>query len=316
MAIHSEMMKAVQIASFGGPEVIRHARIDRPQPQAGEVLLKVHAASVNPVDWKIRAGKYPDVRSDQLPYTLGRDVSGVVVACGPGEAAFIRGSSLYAFLDIDRGGFAEYVVVGKEEATAKPESLDHVAAAAVPLAGLTAWQGLYRHGGLQARQRVLIHAGSGGVGHFAVQFAKATGAYVVTTVSTDNVEFARQLGADEVIDHTRQKFDDRPQDIDVVLDLIGGSTQERSWGVLKRGGVLVSTVAEPSQQVAASRGVRALRFTAQPAASQLRDIAALIDGGKVKPRVSRTFPLAEAIGALQSVESGHNLGKVVLTVSE
>jgi NADPH:quinone reductase-like Zn-dependent oxidoreductase len=196
-----------------------------------------------------------------------------------------------------------------------PGALDRVAAAAVPLAALTAWQGLFDHGGLAAGQRVLIHAGAGGVGHFAVQFAKARGATVITTVSTDDVAFARSLGADEVIDHTRERFESRVRDIDLVFDLVGGQTQEHSWAVLRKGGVLVSTVAEPAREKAEAIDVRATRYTAQPNADQLREIDALIQSGRVRPLVSRRVAYGDAKEALRRLEEGHSTGKLVVDMA-
>jgi len=307
-------MKAVRIERFGGPEVMHLQEIPVPEARAGEILLKIHAASVNPVDHKIRAGKYPAVKADKLPYVLGRDVSGDVESCGPGVTAFAKGDSLYAMPGIDRGGHAEYITLKIGEASPKPKSLDHVAAAAVPLAGLTAWQGLFRHGGLRAGQKVLIHGGSGGVGHFAIQFAKAKGAYVVTTVSGQHVDFALEMGADQVIDYEKQRFEDEVRDVDLVFDLIGGETQDRSWGVLKKGGILVSTLMQPSAEKAAAHGVRGMRYTAEESGSELGEIAALIDAGKVKPVVTKAFPLSDAAAAQRMVEQGHAQGKIVLTV--
>jgi NADPH:quinone reductase-like Zn-dependent oxidoreductase len=308
-------MNAVRIEAFGGPEVVHLERIPVPEPRAGELLLKIRAASVNPVDYKIRSGKYPAVTAEQLPYVLGRDVCGDVDACGPNVAAFAEGDALFAFLGVDRGGYAEYVIVKENEASRKPNTLDPISAAAVPLAGLTAWQGLFQHGGLKSQQRVLIHAGSGGVGHFAIQFAKARGAHVITTVSGQGVDFVRKLGADEVIDYKKQPFENEVKDVDMVFDLIGGETQNRSWSVLKKGGILVSTLSPPSQETAAAHGVRAMRYTAEISGSELGEIATLIDAGKVKPFVSKTFALKDAISALQSVEQGHTQGKVVLTIA-
>jgi len=240
-----------------------------------------------PVDYKIRGGKYPAVKADKLPYVLGRDAAGVVEAVGAGVTNFATGDRVYGMPGIDRGGSAEYVVLKESEAAQAPTALNNVAAAAVPLAGLTAWQGLFRHGGLKEGQRVLIHGGSGGVGHFAIQFAKAKGAYVITTVSTQHAEFVRRLGADQVIDYKRQRFEDEVGDIDVVFDLIAGETQDRSWSVLKKGGVLVSTLAEPSQQKAEALGVHALRYTAEESGAELREIAALINAGQVRPAIYR-----------------------------
>ena len=305
-------MHALLIRRFGGPEVVEFAEIPLPQPRAGELLLKVEAASLNPVDWKIRSGKYPAVKEDQLPYVLGRDLCATVVASNDAELA--PGTLVHGLMATEHGSFAQYVLASASELAPVPATLDRIVAAAVPLAGLTAWQGLFDHGGLRAGQRVLIHAGAGGVGHLAVQFAKARGATVIATVSTDDVAFVRGLGADQVIDYRTQRFDDLVRDLDLVYDLIGGETQERSWPLLKKGGALVCTVAEPPQDKAQAHGVRAMRYTAQPRGDQLREIDALIRSGKVKPHVAKTYPLREAAEALAAVERDHPVGKIVLIV--
>src|SRR5499427_5809458 len=239
------MMDVVRIDTFGSREVMKFRKFPIPSPGPNEILLKVKAASVNPVDWKIREGRYPAVKSDKLPYVLGRDVSGVVEACGPETTGHQKGDEIYAMLGIDRGAYAEHVIVKVNEAAPKPTSIDHLVAAGVPLAGLTAWQGLFRYGELNSGQRVLIHGGSGGVGHFAIQFAKARDAYVITTVSEKHIEFVRKIGADDVVDYKKQKFEDMVREVDMVFDLIGGETRRRSWPVLKKGGILVSTMMEP-----------------------------------------------------------------------
>jgi NADPH:quinone reductase-like Zn-dependent oxidoreductase len=206
-------------------------------------------------------------------------------------------------------------VVAEERAIAiKPAGIDHTHAAAIPLAGQTAWQGLFRHGQLKAGQKVLIHGGSGGVGHYAVQFAKAKGARVLTTVSTDNVRFARELGADLVIDYKTQRFEDEASDLDMVLDLIDGDTRERSWKLLKKDGILVTTLTDPSQEKAKQHGVRATRYTVEADGSELAEIAGLVMSGKVKPHVQKTFPLRSAVDALAFVEQGHSVGKIVIKV--
>jgi NADPH:quinone reductase-like Zn-dependent oxidoreductase len=307
-------MRAVQIAQFGGPDVLQLKRLPIPQPRTGELLLKVRAASVNPVDYKIRSGKYPAVQADKLPYVLGRDVSGEVAARGSGVTAFGEGEALCAMVRVDGGGYAEYVIVREGDASRAPKTLDAVSAAAVPLAGLTAWQGLFRHGGLKPKQRVLIHGGSGGVGHFAIQFAKTRGAYVLTTVSEQSVDFVRSLGADEVIDFKRVRFETQVEEVDVVFDLIGGETQERSWSVLKKGGILVSTVSVPSEEQARAHGVRGIRYTVDESGSELAEIAGLIDAGKVKPKVAKVFSLDAAAAAQRYLEQGNAQGKVVLVV--
>jgi NADPH:quinone reductase-like Zn-dependent oxidoreductase len=225
------------------------------------------------------------------------------------------GDNIYAMLGIDRGGYAEHAIVKDTEAAAKPSSLDHVTAAAVPLAGLTAWQGLFRHGGLAAGQKVLIHGGAGGVGHFAVQFAKVKGGHVATTVSEKHVQFVRDLGADQIIDYQKQRFEDVVRDVDLVFDLIGGETQTRSWKVLRNGGVLVSTVMEPPAIVAQAHGARGLRYRVQESGLELGEIGRLIDAGKVKPTVSKRFALAQAVEAQRQLEDGHTEGKIVLAIA-
>lgn len=307
-------MKAVCIHSFGGPEVLKLETVDIPQPKEDEVLIKVHAASVNPVDYKIRAGQYPPVKQPQLPKVLGRDVCGTIERCGRAVRDFHKGDAVYAMLDGDSGGYAEYVAVKAKSCSAKPARLDYSAAAAIPLAGLTAWQGLFDEGNLHAGQRVLIHGGAGGVGHLAIQFAKAKGATVATTVSSEDMEFARSLGADEVVDYKSERFEDKVHDVDLVFDLVAGDTQERSWSILKDGGTMVSTLAKPSQAKAREHHVRATNYVAHPDGGELAEIGRLIDEGKVKPHVLATYPLDHAAEAQQRLERQHPHGKVVLEV--
>lgn len=286
-----------------------------PQPRDDELLLRVCAASVNPVDYKTRAGHYPRVAESQLPVTLGRDVSGVVESCGAGVDNFKLGYAVYALLAPDHGGFADYVTVKASIVAPKPDVLSHVQAAAVPLAALTAWQGLFDHGGLEEGQRVLIHGGGGGVGHFAVQFAVARGAHVITTVSSADVDFAREMGAEQVIDYKAERFDEQVRDVDLVLDLVAGETRERSWAVLKRGARLVSALGEPSQEQAEQHGVRGIGYLAEPNGAELAAISDLIAVGKVRPRVQATFPFAQAREAEQRQENEHVQGKIVLEIA-
>jgi NADPH:quinone reductase-like Zn-dependent oxidoreductase len=307
-------VRKVRMHRFGGPEVVQVDNVEQSLPDALQVLVSVRAASINPVDFKIRNGQYPAVKEDRLPYTLGRDVSGVIEKCGAQATQFKIGDEVLGMVGIVGGGYAEKAVLDQQAIARKPPALDHVHAAAIPLAGLTAWQGLFRYGQLKSGQSVLIHGGSGGVGHFAIQFAKAKGARVLTTVSTANVAFARDLGADVVIDYKTQRFEDQAQDLDMVFDLIGGETRERSWKLLKRGGVLVSTLAEPSQETALKYGVRALRYTVEANGSELAEITNLVVSGKVKPHVERTFRLEEAVPAMAVVEHGGSAGKVVLSL--
>jgi NADPH:quinone reductase-like Zn-dependent oxidoreductase len=307
-------MKSIRIPKFGGPEVLHLESIAVPTPGEGELLVKVAAAGVNPVDYKIRNGKYPAVKQDKLPFVLGREVAGTIVQCGSSASRFATGDAVFAMPGIGRGGYAEYAVVKVTEAAPKPASLDVIQAGAVPLAALTAWQGLFKHGNLKAGQRLLIHGGSGGVGHFAIQFAKAKGAHVITTVSAPHIDFVRRLGADEVIDYEAQRFEDVVDEVDLVFDLVGGEIQERSWQVLKKGGVLVSTLNEPSKEKAAARGARGLRYTVTESGMDLAAIGELIDAGKVKPVVTRTYQLREAAAAQEFLEHEHPAGKVVLSV--
>jgi NADPH:quinone reductase-like Zn-dependent oxidoreductase len=308
-------IRKMRIHRFGDSDVLQADDVEPSLPDASQLLVSGRAASVNPVDFKIRNGKYPAVKQDRLPYTLGRDVSGIVEQCGAQAIIFKVGDEVFGMVGIGGGGYAEKVVLDQKAIARKPPGIDHSHAAAIPLAGQTAWQGLFRHGQLKAGQSVLIHGGSGGVGHFAVQFAKAKGAHVFTTVSTDNVEFARSLGADVVIDYQMQRFEDHASDLDIVFDLIDGETRERSWKLLKRGGTLVSTLTDPSQGTAAKFGVRALRYTVEADGNELAQIAALVTAGSVKPHITKTYPLEDASKALTLVEQGHSVGKIVLIVA-
>jgi NADPH:quinone reductase-like Zn-dependent oxidoreductase len=306
-------MKAVRLNAFGSPEMLKVEEVPVPEPAEGEILVRIHGASINPVDHKIRSGNYPRVQPDKLPLTSGRDVSGTVERCGPGVTIWEPGAAVYAMLPEDRGGYAEFVAVPARDCAAKPEATDHVRAAAVPLAGLTAWQGLFDHGGLQEGQHVLIHGAAGGVGHFAVQFARARGATVSATCSPCDLEFVRGLGARQVVDYKNQRFEDLVHDVDLVFDLVGGETQDRSWSVLKQGGMIVSTLMPPSKEKAKGRG-RGANYLAQPSGPQLTEITRLVDAAKVTPTIERTFTLAEAADAQLRLENGSLRGKLVLQV--
>ncbi len=311
-------MKAIRIHNYGGPEVLKYEDAPRPEPQAGEVVVRVHAAGVNPIDWKVREGHMKDFWPHKFPLILGWDVSGTVEEVGPGPAAagrFKIGDEVYSLPDPTRNGaYADYVVVRESELALKPKSLHHPRAATVPLAALTAWQSLFDTAQLQPGQRVLIHAGSGGVGHLAVQLAKWKDAYVFATASTKNQDLLRKLGVDEPIDYTQQRFEDIARKIDIVLDTLGDETQERSWSVLKKRGVLVSLVQPPSEEKAKKLGVRAAIIGAQPNGAQLAEIAKIIDSGKLAPIFDRILPLSEARRAHELIQSGHTRGKIALRV--
>jgi NADPH:quinone reductase-like Zn-dependent oxidoreductase len=313
-----QTMKAVRIHKYGGLEVLQYE--DAPLPKvapATEVLVRIHAAGVNPIDWKTRQGHMKEVFPHSFPLVLGWDLSGVVEEVGAGASRFKAGDEVYSLPDPLRdGAYAEYIVVRESDLALKPKSLYHVHAAAVPLAALTAWQALFEVARLGSGQRVLIHAGAGGVGHFAVQFAKWKGAYVFATASTKNQDLLRELGVDEPIDYTQQRFEDIARKIDIVLDTLGGDTQERSWQVLKKGGALLSLVQPPSAEKAKELGVRAAFVASHPNGAQLAEIAHLIDSRKLKPIVERILPLLEVRRAHELSQSGHTRGKIVLRVKE
>ena len=309
-------MKAVCIYSHGGPEVLRYQDSPRPRPQAGEVLVRVHAAGVNPVDWKIREGKLHDLLGHTFPLVLGWDVSGVVESLGHGTTRLRVGDAVFSKPDIARdGAYAEFIVIKETEIALKPATIDHVHAAALPLAGLTAWQALFETAGLVAGQRVLIHAAAGGVGNIAVQLAKWKGAYVIGTASAKNHDFLRKLGVDQVVDHESEAFEDVVAPVDAVLDTIGGDTQARSMKVLKPGGFLVSTVSPLSTKLAAEHQVRGKFIFTESNAVQLAELARLVDSGKLIAYVETILPLSAAKRAQELSQRGHTCGKLVLLVN-
>jgi NADPH:quinone reductase-like Zn-dependent oxidoreductase len=308
-------MKAVRIHSYGGPEVLKYEDAPEPTPGKGEVLVKVYAAGVNPVDWKVREGYLKQAINYPLPLILGWDVAGIVESIGTGVTKFKKGDEIFGKPDLTRNGaYAEYIVVNESDLALKPKSKDFVHSAAVPVTSLTAWQSLFDVAKLEAGQKILIHAAAGGVGSFAVQFAKWKGAYVIGTASKNNLEWLKSIGADETIDYNVVKFEDVVHDMDVVLDTIGGETQNRSCKVLKKGGILVSTVGQPSEKEAEKFGVRCGVGNAVSNPEQLNQIANLIDEGKVNPLVETILPLSEARRAHEISQSGHTRGKSVLKV--
>jgi NADPH:quinone reductase-like Zn-dependent oxidoreductase len=308
-------MKAIRIHEFGGPEVLKLEDAPRPEPAADEVLIKVFAASVNPVDWKIRKGLRKEKFPTNFPLIPGWDVSGEIEEVGSNIKNFRKGDEVYSRPDPTRNGtYAEYVVVKGDQVSLKPKSIDHEKAAAVPLAGLTAWQGLFDFGKLKPGQKVLIHAASGGVGTFAVQFAKWKGAHVTGTTSGENLDFVKQLGADEVIDYKKEKFEDHIKDVDLVFDTIGGDTQKRSLKVLKNGGRLITTLKPENQEEAKAQNIHVEGFTAQSYPEDLEQIAHLIDEGKVMPVIAEVIPLEHAAEAQKLSEEGHTRGKIVLKI--
>jgi len=308
-------MKAIRIHEFGGPDVMELEDIAIPKPAEDEVLVKVYASSVNPVDQKIVAGESQQKFPTKFPLTIGWDVSGVIESVGAKVHNLHIGDEVYGRpFPTTNGAFAEYLAVKANQLSPKPKSIDHLNAAAIPLAGLTAWQGLFLYGKLEKGQKVLIHAASGGVGSFAVQFAKWKGAYVIGTGAAENLSFIKQLGADEVIDYQNERFEEKVSDVDLVFDLIGKDTQQRSIQVIKEGGRLITTVMPEFQQEAKEKHVHLEGFTGQSYPADLKQIADLVDEGKVSPVVSAVLSLEDAKKAEILSSKGNSRGKIVIKV--
>jgi NADPH:quinone reductase-like Zn-dependent oxidoreductase len=298
---------------YGGPEVMKLEQIPFPVPKADEVVVRVHAMGVNPVDWKLREGLARKRINIPLPAIPGGDISGVIEQVGAEASGVSVGQPIFAMVGL-LGAYAEHVAIKAGITAPKPANLDHVQAASVPLAALTAWKGLFELGGLERGQRVLIHAAAGGVGSFAVQLAHNAGATVVGTASADNVAYLRDLGADEVIDYRKGSFDAYAQSFDVVLDLISGETGVRSLQLLKKGGIHVGVLPppEPLQQQAEAAGLRVSAVQVVPDGSRLREIGKLIEAGKIRINVAAVFPLDQAAQAHEASKTGHTRGKIVL----
>ncbi len=311
------VMKAVRLHSYGDRSGLIYEDAPCPEARNGDLLIRVLAAGVNPVDAAMRQGYMAGWFPRTFPLILGLDVSGVVEAVGPDARGFRAGDEVFARTDPMRdGAYADFVCVPASDVVRKPSAVDHIAAAAVPHAGLTAWEALFEAGGLTEGETALIHGAAGGVGHLAVQFAKCRGARVIATGSGQRLDFLRGLGADEVIDYTTTPFEERAQDVDLVLDTVGGETQHRSWGTLKRGGILVSLMEQPSEDRMQAHGVRGQMVMGHNDPAILGQIAALMDEGQVKPYVSATFPLREAADAHEAIETRRTQGKIVLRVVE
>jgi NADPH:quinone reductase-like Zn-dependent oxidoreductase len=308
-------MKAVRIHDFGGSDVLTYEEVDLPEPSDDELLVRVRAASASPVDWKMREGYVLRQMGTPMPTILGRDYAGDVVAVGANVTGFAVGDPVFGrVLRLHTGCYSDYITVTPDEVVPKPASLDYEEAAAVPHSGLTAWQALVETANLAPGQTVLIHGAAGGVGSYAVQMVKALGARAIGTASSNNLEFLRELGADEVIDYNATRFEDVVSDVDVVLDTRGGETQERSWQVIKPGGILVTLVfwAPTSLEAAAARGVRAEMISRRPDRENLHAIAALIEEGRIRPIVSDVLPLHRISEAHDRLEDDHVRGKIVM----
>jgi NADPH:quinone reductase-like Zn-dependent oxidoreductase len=308
-------MKAIRIHERDGPKQLIYEDAPKPVPRRGDALVEVVAAGITPTELSWRSAYTTRDGCDRLPAIPGHEFSGIVAVSDGASKDIEDGEAVYALSDFWRDGSdAEFIAMAASDLAPKPRTLDFTQAAAVPLSALTAWQALFDHGKLAAEQKVLIHGAAGGVGSFAIQIAHWRGAYVIGTASSANLAFIRELGANEAIDYTAVRFEDVVRDIDLVLDTVGGDTLERSWSIVRRGGIVVTTVGDISEAKAVEYGVRGISFIVKPSGQQLRTIGKLIDDGHIRPQVSTVFPLAEARQAFNRGAGGHNRGKIVLAV--
>ena len=313
----SATMKAIVIHEYGGPEVLKYEEVPRPEPKANEVLIRVKAASINPVDVAIRKGYLKQFTGNKFPLILGMDAAGEIEKVGAKIDKFKVGDPVTAFFTLTgEGGYAQFVLASENEIARKPSAITFEQAAAVPAAGSTAWKALVETGDLKAGQTVLIHGGSGGVGHFAIQIAKARGAKVIATGSTANQDFLKQMGADVAIDYTRQKFEDVAKDVDLVLDSVGEDTLKRSYGVVKKGGMIVSIVSDLDPKELARHGIRGITIRTEPDPKTLEELVRLIDAKKITPVISQVLPLSEVAKAQEQIATRHTRGKIVLKVAD
>ena len=311
------LMKATALQQYGGPEVLKLQELPRPDPKDEEALVRVIAAGVNPVDAYVRQGSLSVRGLNKLPMIIGYDIAGVVDKTGTRVTKFKPGDAIYAYLPIMRGGgYADFAIAKEGEMALKPKNIDFEKAAAVPLAATTAWQALIDEARIDKGQTVLIHGGSGGVGHFAIQIAKARGAKVIATASSANQDLLKQLGADQAIDYTTTKFENVVKDVDVVLNCVRADTLPASYGVVKNGGVIVSITGDPDPAECEKRALRCSGVMAHPDANVLDELRKLIEANKITPIVSQTFPLADAAKAHQQIETRHTRGKIVLRVGD
>ncbi|WP_200213194.1 NADP-dependent oxidoreductase [Micromonospora coerulea] len=313
-------MYAVRAHTRGGPEQLVYEEAPRPEPGPGEVLVAVKAASMTPTEltWPQTWTSSSDGSGpERTPIIPSHEFSGVVAASGAGVERPAEGEAVYGLIPFTRdGAAAEYVTVPAAVLAAKPATVDHDHAAALPLAALSAWQALVDHADLRAGQHVLVQGGAGGVGIFVVQLAAGLGGRVSATAAAADLEFVKGLGAEQVIDYAHDRFEDHVRDVDVVVDLVGGATQSRSWSVLKPGGVLVTLVTPPDQQEAARHGVRGVYFIVEPDQNALRSIAELVDNGRLRPVLDRVLPLTETRSGYEALETAKRRGKIVIHVAE
>lgn len=311
----AQRMRALRMHEYGSSEVLRLEEAPVPTPQEGEVRIRVHAAGVNPIDWKVRSGRLQRSYPVPLPYTPGRDIAGTIDAVGSGVTGWKIGDQVIA--NSDGGGFAEYAVAAAGDVARKPTKLTYEQAAGIPVASLTAWRTLIQTADVQKDQRVLIHGGAGGVGSTAVQLAHWRGAHVIATASERNHEYLKSIGADEVIDYRTTRFEDATKNIDVVLDTVGGDTLARSPAVLRSGGLLLSIAGVASAQACSEQKIRCPKWSEQNppyAGEQLATLGELFDAGILKMTLEAVFPLEDANQALELSETGRARGKIIVKV--
>jgi len=309
-------MKAIRIHSYGGPELMQFEDAPVPACGADDLLVRVVAAGVNPIDWKMRSGAMAAQLPKPFPITLGSDAAGTVTALGGAVRGFEVGDEVFFYAEFARGGtYAEYVAVDASQVAKKPRTVSFSTAAALPTPGQAAWTALIETAKVERGQRVLIHGGAGALGTIAVQLAKEQGARVIATASGDGVALVKSLGADEVIDYRTQRFEQLARDIDIVLDTLGGPTQEASWATMRKGGILVATAMPPSPERAAAAGVRAAFVFTPPRGAVLAQLAQRVDDGRLRVVVGQELALADAAQAHRLGESGKARGKMILHVA-
>lgn len=316
-------MQAVFYEAFGGADVLKLGELARPEPAPGEVLIRIHATSVNPIDWKIRQGLFECVFDHAFPVIPGWDAAGEIAALGPGVDEFSIGDAVYAYCRkavAHDGTYADYIAMPAAAVAPKPEGLSFQEAAAIPLCGLTAWQSLKAFAGLRPGQTVLIHAGAGGVGSLAIPIARHLGAKVLTTCSAQNRDYCAGLGADHVIDYRAGDYREAvralaPDGLDMVFDCVGGAIPDESVDLIRPGGALACLNEAPDEAAAEARGIRASRIYAEPSGDGLRALTALVDAGVLRAPETRVFPLADARRAHELSEAGHVRGKLILTIA-
>lgn len=309
-------MQAWRIYEFGSAEMLKRETLDRPTPGPGEILVAIKATSINPVDYKTRRGEFPVIGEDKLPLTLGRDAAGVVEAVGDDVEGFVHGQRVYGMPGFERGTYATHILMKPAELALLPDHLDMSGAGALPLAALTAWQGLFDHGELKQGETVLVHGAAGGVGHLAVQFAKAKDARVIATGRSADQEFLHGLHADVVVDTAKTDLGSLDEKVDLVYDLIGGDEQGKEWKLVKDGGRFVSTLAEPDANEATRRSVKTARYLAEPNGGQLAEIAKLVTAGTVHAAIDRSFAFADLRAAHTRLEEAHVQGKIIVTIDD